>query len=237
MRAAFLLSTSLALGLAGCSDLGAGAQGADLIIHGGPILTMEGDAPTYAEAVVVDEGKIVFVGSDAEAMKLKVAGTEVKDLGGKLLLPGFIDPHSHFIDSRVLGDRINVSAPPAGPAADTDAIIAELKKGAEAKALKPGELLLGGLGSLLRRPPRRLRLARLPERRDDARLRLPRRRLLGLGAHDGALRFLPGAHDGARRLLPGAHVVVVMADGALLAQRRCDGSGDGSGDIASRTPW
>jgi hypothetical protein len=90
----------------------------------------------------------------------------------------------------------------------------------------PGELLLGGLGSLLRRPPRRLRLARLPERRDDARLRLPRRRLLGLGAHDGALR-----------LLPGAHVVVVMADGALLAQRRCDGSGDGSGDIASRTPW
>lgn len=143
MRAAFLLSTSLALGLAGCSDLGAGAQGADLIIHGGPILTMEGDAPTYAEAVVVDEGKIVFVGSDAEAMKLKVAGTEVKDLGGKLLLPGFIDPHSHFIDSLVLGDRINVSAPPAGPAADTDAIIAELKKGAEAKALKPGELLLG----------------------------------------------------------------------------------------------
>ena len=102
----------------------------------------------------------------------------------------------------------------------------------------PGELLLGGLGSLLRRPPRRLRLARLPERRDDAlRLRLPRRRLLGLGAHDGALRFLPGAHDGALRLLPGAHVVVDMADGALLAQRRCDGSGDGSGDIASRTPW
>jgi hypothetical protein len=101
----------------------------------------------------------------------------------------------------------------------------------------PGELLLGGLGSLLRRPPRRLRLARLPERRDDARLRLPRRRLLGLGAHDGARRLLPGAHDGALRLLPGAHVVVDMADGALLAQRRCDGSGDGSGDIASRTPW
>lgn len=143
MRAEFWLASGMVVALAGCSGLGGGKDGADLIIHGGQVLTMAGAAPTYAEAVVIDEGKIVFVGSKAEAMKLKVAGTEMKDLGGKVLLPGFIDPHSHFIDSLVLGDRINVSAPPAGPAADTDAIIAELKKGAEAKGLKPGELLLG----------------------------------------------------------------------------------------------
>lgn len=143
MRTRFLVSAGLAATLAGCSVLGGGEEGADLIIHGGSVLTMAGDTPAYAEAVVIDEGKIVFVGSEAEAMKLKVAGTEVKDLGGKVLLPGFIDPHSHFIDSLVLGDRINVSAPPAGPAKDAEAIIAELKKGAEAKGLKPGELLLG----------------------------------------------------------------------------------------------
>ena len=143
MRTRFLVSAGLAASLAGCSALGGGEDGADLIIHGGPILTMEGDAPAYAEAVVVDEGKIVFVGGKAEAMQMKADGTEVKDLGGKLLMPGFIDPHSHFIDSLVLGDRINVSAPPAGPAKDAEAIIAELKRGAAAKGLKPGELLLG----------------------------------------------------------------------------------------------
>ena len=35
-----------------------GGEGADLILHGGPILTMEGDQPSYVEAVVIDDGKI-----------------------------------------------------------------------------------------------------------------------------------------------------------------------------------
>lgn len=117
--------------------------GADMIIHGGPILTMAGAAPTYAEAIVIDDGKIVFVGSDAEAMAKKTDGTVVKDLGGKVLLPGFIDPHSHFIDSLSMADRVNVSAPPVGPDSSPDQIIATLKAAAAKKGLKPGELLLG----------------------------------------------------------------------------------------------
>jgi predicted amidohydrolase YtcJ len=121
----------------------AAGPGADLIIHGGPVLTMAGDTPSYAEAVVVDNGKIVFVGSDAEAMKQKTDTTVVKDLGGKLLMPGFIDPHSHFIDSLTMADRVNISAPPVGPASNPDQIVATLQAAAEAKGLKPGELLLG----------------------------------------------------------------------------------------------
>jgi predicted amidohydrolase YtcJ len=139
------LASLLALSACGQTDtnVGSNAQGADLIIHGGPILTMAGDAPTYAEAVVVDDGKIVFVGNDAEAMKQKTEGTVVKDLGGKLLMPSFIDPHSHFIDSLTMADRVNVSAPPVGPAANPDQIVATLQAAAKAKGLKPGELLLG----------------------------------------------------------------------------------------------
>jgi predicted amidohydrolase YtcJ len=121
----------------------AAGPGADLIISGGPILTMEGDQPAYVEAVVIDDGKIVFAGSAAGAMQLKGSGTVAKDLAGKALLPGFIDPHSHFMDSLTLADRVNVSAPPVGPAATPEAIVAELKKAAAAKDLKPGELLLG----------------------------------------------------------------------------------------------
>ena len=149
---------ALALVLAGCGanrkeaeaaaggavqGAAANVAGADLIIHGGPILTMAGDAPAYVEAVVVDDGKIVFAGSDAEAMQQRADGTVVKDLAGKTMLPGFIDPHSHFIDSLTMADRVNVSAPPVGPASNPDEIIAELKKAAAAKGLKPGELLLG----------------------------------------------------------------------------------------------
>jgi predicted amidohydrolase YtcJ len=115
----------------------------DLIIHGGNILTMVGDEPTYVEALVIDDGRIAFVGSVADAMKLKTADTVVKELGGKTLLPGFIDSHSHFIDSLSLADRVNVSAPPVGPANNADEIVVVLKDAIAARGLAAGELLLG----------------------------------------------------------------------------------------------
>jgi predicted amidohydrolase YtcJ len=151
-RAAFLAMTAL-LAVAACgqtrSDLARNEQaaaatpGIDMIIHGGPILTMAGDTPVYAEAVVIDDGKIVFVGSDKDAMAQKTDGTLIKDLGGKLMMPGFIDPHSHFIDSLTMAARVNVSAPPVGPATNPEQIVATLQAAAAKKGLKPGELLLG----------------------------------------------------------------------------------------------
>ena len=126
------------------SGIGSGsANAADLIIHGGHILTMVGDEPTYVEALVVEDGKIAFTGTDAEAMKLKTTGTVVKELDGKTLLPGFIDPHSHFIDAFSLADRVNVSAPPVGPANNAQEIVATLKEVFDARGLVAGELLLG----------------------------------------------------------------------------------------------
>lgn len=58
------------------------------------VLTMDENLPN-GEAVVVEDGKIMFVGSNEEAMKQK-EDAELIDLEGKALLPGFIDPHSHF---------------------------------------------------------------------------------------------------------------------------------------------
>ncbi len=49
-----------------------------------------------AEAVVVADNKIVFVGSNQEAEKFIDASTKVIDLNGKLMLPGFNDSHLHF---------------------------------------------------------------------------------------------------------------------------------------------
>lgn len=103
------------------------AAPADLIIHGGPILTMEGEQPRYVEAVVVAQGRIVLAGSDAEAMSRKSAGTVVKDLGGKTMLPGFVDAHSHFINAPTVSRMVNVSPSPVGSGDTVAQIIAALQ--------------------------------------------------------------------------------------------------------------
>jgi predicted amidohydrolase YtcJ len=59
------------------------------------------------------------------------------------MMPGFIDPHSHFSDSLTMAARVNVSAPPVGPASNPEQIVATLQAAAAKKGLKPGELLLG----------------------------------------------------------------------------------------------
>jgi predicted amidohydrolase YtcJ len=71
-------------------------RNADTIFYGGDILTMEDLHPT-AEAVAVLGGKIIFIGKKEEALHYKTSTTEVIDLQGKTLLPGFIDPHTHII--------------------------------------------------------------------------------------------------------------------------------------------
>ena len=99
----------------------------DLIITGGPILTMEGAAPTIAEAVVVDDGRIVFVGSKADALKRKGDGTVVKDLAGKTLMPGFIDGHAHAMQFGAQAVGANLLAPPDGDVNTIDDVIDKLK--------------------------------------------------------------------------------------------------------------
>lgn len=58
------------------------------------IITME--EPLYAEAICIQDGIIKAVGSYQEVIKEKDQDTEMINLEGKTLLPGFIDPHSHI---------------------------------------------------------------------------------------------------------------------------------------------
>jgi len=109
---------------------------ADTIYRGGDILTMNGDAPTYAEAVAVKDGKIVFVGDEATALTMKGSSTQVKDLNGKAMLPGFIDGHSHFMFALNMVNQVNVANPPVGPATDIPSTI-EAIKAYQAKAQIP----------------------------------------------------------------------------------------------------
>jgi len=61
----------------------------------GKVYTVNEKQP-LAEAVLIEGNKIKFVGTTEEVKKLLDASTEVIDLNGKLMLPGFIDDHVHF---------------------------------------------------------------------------------------------------------------------------------------------
>src|SRR6267154_1097348 len=66
----------------------------ELILHNGHVVTMNA-ADSVAEAVAISRGRFVAVGKNAEVMNLASPGVQKLDLGGKTVLPGFIDAHSH----------------------------------------------------------------------------------------------------------------------------------------------
>jgi len=83
-----------------------GVRGADLILRNGKIWTgepagsgYEANAPTrYAQAVAVAGGRILDVGTNDEMEKYRGSATEMIDAQGRLVVPGFIDGHVHFMD-------------------------------------------------------------------------------------------------------------------------------------------
>lgn len=119
------------------------AQSADTIYIDGSILTMAGAKPAYVEALAVKDGKIALAGSKDAALKMKGDGTKVVDLGGKALLPGFLDAHSHYINSLLVANQCKLYAPPSGPGKDVPSIIAELKKYAADRNIPKGALIIG----------------------------------------------------------------------------------------------
>ncbi|MEV0285872.1 MULTISPECIES: amidohydrolase family protein [unclassified Kribbella] len=75
----------------------------EVIYRNGIVLTMDDGRPR-AEAVAVRNGRILAVGSDDEVLALRDRPTRVVDLGGRTVLPGFIDSHAHWIgDGSMIG--------------------------------------------------------------------------------------------------------------------------------------
>ncbi len=100
---------------------------ADAIYFGGDIVTMEGEQAQYAEAVAVKEGKILFVGTKTEAEKFHGDKTEMKDLEGKTMVPGFIDGHCHFYAFGSQAISANLLAAPDGTCNSIEDVVNELK--------------------------------------------------------------------------------------------------------------
>jgi predicted amidohydrolase YtcJ len=84
---------------------------ADLIVTNCKVYTADAH-DTLAEAVAVKGGRILKVGKASEVMRLRGRRTRVLDIGGRLVLPGFIDSHEHCIRNGMQADWVNCGSPP-----------------------------------------------------------------------------------------------------------------------------
>ena len=112
------------------------------IYYNGDIITMEGNEPQMIEALVTEAGKIAYVGSLDEA-KSKYANAAQIDLKNQTLLPGFIDPHSHFgMVSNTVG-QADLNPPPVGKIDSIDKMLQALKTYKKDNDIADGEWIFG----------------------------------------------------------------------------------------------
>jgi predicted amidohydrolase YtcJ len=107
---------------------------ADLILRNGAVYTQDA-ANTRASAVAIRDGKILAVGSDAD-----IGGAyegPSRDLGGRMVLPGFHDAHAHPISGGMHMNRCDLAE-----IATVEAILDEVRRCDQ--SLPPGAWLLGG---------------------------------------------------------------------------------------------
>ncbi len=110
---------------------------ADIIVVHGRVYTENAKKP-WAQAVAIRRGKIVAVGGHAEIERARGKSTKLIDAGGKLVLPGFVDCHIHFLDGSFSLGRVNLEG-----AKDADDIQKRLR---EYAAGHPGEDWILGRG-------------------------------------------------------------------------------------------
>jgi len=76
----------------------AGSFQADTVFKGANIITVDPNTP-HAQALAMKDGKFVGVGSDSDIEGLIGPGTNIQDMRGKTIVPGFIDAHIHVLSS------------------------------------------------------------------------------------------------------------------------------------------
>lgn len=104
-----------------------GIEFADAIYHDGTVITMN-DSQPRAEVVAVKNGKILAVGTGEEILPHKGEQTELIDLEGLTMLPGFVDAHGHVMGGGLQALSANILAPPDGEVKDIASLQAVLRE-------------------------------------------------------------------------------------------------------------
>lgn len=119
-----------------CSNQIGDLNDADLILINGKIYTVERDQP-WTNACAIKDGKFIAVGETDLIQKFKGKNTEMIDLNGRLVLPGFNDAHIHFSDGGFYLSGINLR-----DAKDENEFVERIKN--YAAKLNKGEWILNG---------------------------------------------------------------------------------------------
>jgi predicted amidohydrolase YtcJ len=104
---------------------------ADLALTGGAIYTVDGSR-SWAQAIAIDDGRIVYVGTDAGAKDYIGPQTKVVPLKGRMVVPGFQDVHIHPISGGIEANSCDLNA-----ATTVEGYVETIKKCAEAHPKDP----------------------------------------------------------------------------------------------------
>jgi predicted amidohydrolase YtcJ len=133
--AAALVFTLLAGSTLACGPAGEQVPPADLVLTGGKVVTVDENVPD-GEAIAITGYTITAVGSSREIDAYIGDDTEVIDLDGRLVIPGFIEGHGHYTSlgrAKMILDLTQV--------ADWDEIVGMVEEAAQ--QADPGEWILG----------------------------------------------------------------------------------------------
>ncbi|MBE9114162.1 amidohydrolase family protein [Nodosilinea sp. LEGE 07298] len=122
--------------------LAQGVTTADTIYVNGIVVTVNDNQPE-ASAIAVKDGIIVAVGDAVAVAPLQSATTQVIDLQGKTVVPGFIDPHGHLFQQGIAAVVANLLPPPDGPIDDIPKLVDALKAWGETPAAAQIGWILG----------------------------------------------------------------------------------------------
>jgi predicted amidohydrolase YtcJ len=115
-------------------DSAKSAPSADLILVNGKVITMDA-ADSVVQAIGIQQGKIIAVGTNEAIRKLASSGTRILDLHGLTVTPGLIDTHCHFDETAVLYE-LELSR-----VRNIAEVVEMVRK--KAAQLKPGEWITG----------------------------------------------------------------------------------------------
>ena len=107
----------------------------DLILLNGVVHTMDGRT---CEAVAVRGERILKVGSSEDIEQLKHPGTQMVDVGGRAVLPGFIDTHAHLV-----GYGASLNAVDLSGAESVEELIVMCRDYIQANGVSPGQWIAG----------------------------------------------------------------------------------------------
>ena len=111
--------------LVACGDSEQAPKPPHQIYFNGQILTMDVDEPRV-EAISVRDGVIESVGNESEVMLLVEDHSELIDLEGATLMPGFVDAHGHFPGSGRTAFSADLNSPPIGTISSIEELLTTL---------------------------------------------------------------------------------------------------------------